>query len=504
VLIPMVRPYRSSRKPWELFQTLYAQDTHAFFLDSHSYQPPNQAFSYLGSRPFLKLTVRQDKIYLERESGRRVLPASGLLKLLRQLFKRYQSTASPRRPFFTGGAVGYWGYELAGFFEKIRFRKKTDPGLPLLALGFYRDMMVYDHARRHYWLVTHVAARRKLPLRDLKRLAEPAWCRLELSIDKKAEDGPALRVKSRRDRFHLKNFRPEITKGRFMHMVRRAKDYIRAGDIYQANLSQRFAFGYRGSPLMLYDRLRTINPSPFSSLLKFGDLHLVSSSPERLVLKQGRLCETQPIAGTRPRREHAKNERMLLAELKHNEKERAEHIMLVDLERNDLGRVCLWPTVRVRQMMQVEKYSHVMHLVSRITGHMQKNKDALDLIGAMFPGGTITGCPKIRCMEIIDELEPVRRGVYTGSIGYLGFNGDLDLNIVIRTLVLNKQRGYLQVGAGIVHDSDPAREYEETLHKGEALTEALVQASTALRLSRRDYHVQHRVPAKSKRTRCSL
>ena len=275
----------------------------------------------------------------------------------------------------------------------------------------------------------------------------------------------------------LTRFRPEISAAKFEAMVRRAKRYIAAGDIYQANLSQRFSFGFKGSPLELYGHLRKINPSPFSSFLKLGNLKIISNSPERLVRKEGRHCETKPIAGTRPRRAPHRTTRGLERELIRNEKERAEHIMLVDLERNDLGRVCDPKTVRVEEMMKIERYSHVLHIVSKIVGRLSKGKDALDLVRAMFPGGTITGCPKIHCMEIIDELEPARRGIYTGSIGYFDFRGDLDLNIVIRTLILDRDKGMFQVGAGIVHDSDPAREYEETLHKGEALVEALVRAS---------------------------
>jgi anthranilate/para-aminobenzoate synthase component I len=264
---------------------------------------------------------------------------------------------------------------------------------------------------------------------------------------------------------------------RFCTMVRKAKDYIAAGDIYQANLSQRFSFRYTGSGLDVYGRLREINPSPYASHFKIRDLEIVSNSPERLIRKRGRSCETKPIAGTRPRRggRIAGIRRRLLA----SPKERAEHIMLVDLERNDLGRVCEYQSVKVREMMAVEPYSHVLHIVSTVAGRLQRGRDALDLIAAMFPGGTITGCPKIRCMQIIDELEPVKRGLYTGSLGYLDFNGDMDLNIVIRTLVLRKGRGYLQTGAGIVYDSEPQREYEETLHKGRALVEALARPRNA-------------------------
>ena len=268
-----------------------------------------------------------------------------------------------------------------------------------------------------------------------------------------------------------------MPEARFRAMVLKAKAYIAAGDIYQANLSQRFSFNFSGSTLRLYGCLRDINPSPFASFLKIRDLEIISSSPERLIRKRGRICETRPIAGTYPRRQAGRSTQEIERELLLSAKERAEHIMLVDLERHDLGRVSEWNSVKVDEMMTTEKYSHVIHIVSKITSKMRKDKGALDLLRAMFPGGTVTGCPKIRCMEIIDELEPVQRGIYTGSIGYLDFNGDLDWNIVIRTIVLKKNKGFLQVGAGIVHDSDPKREYEETLHKGEALAEALVRAS---------------------------
>jgi len=224
---------------------------------------------------------------------------------------------------------------------------------------------------------------------------------------------------------------------------------------------------------MLYRKLRAVNPSPFSGLLHFDDLSLVSSSPERLVRLHGRRADTRPIAGTRPRGRDPVDDHRLVDDLLGNAKERAEHLMLVDLERNDLGRVCEFGSVRVDEFMAVEQYSHVSHIVSNITGRLRDDATLFDLISATFPGGTITGVPKIRCMEIIDELEPVRRGPYTGSFGYIGWNGNLDLNIIIRTLVLAGGKGYLQVGAGIVADSDPVKEYQETLHKAQAFFSSL-------------------------------
>ncbi|HZC82222.1 MAG TPA: anthranilate synthase component I family protein, partial [Nitrospiraceae bacterium] len=280
-------------------------------------------------------------------------------------------------------------------------------------------------------------------------------------------------------------FHPDQTRDAYLQRVRRCQEYIAAGDIYQANLSHRFTLeplrsyddGTNRCPYEqeLYRRLQAVNPSPFSGLMHFDDVTLISSSPERLVRLHDRQADTRPIAGTRPRGFDTRDDQRLVGELLANEKERAEHLMLVDLERNDLGRVCRFGSVQVDEFMTIEQYSHVSHIVSNISGCLRPDATPFDLIQALFPGGTITGVPKIRCMEIIEELEPIRRGPYTGSFGYIGWNGDLDLNIVIRTLIWCRGKGYLQVGAGIVADSDPVKEYEETLQKAQAFFSALHQ-----------------------------
>jgi para-aminobenzoate synthetase component I len=442
-----IEPFHSSLSPWELYQEIEPASSKSFFLDSIDYRSGDQRYSYIGANPFTEITLKNRRLkVLGIDHGS--YSESQFMPVMRRLLKKYY--AANRNPFFTGGAVGFLGYEMAPLFDRVKFRRKPDPGTPQLYFGFFRDLWVFDHAKKRYWKVTYAV--KKTENKSNRRGADENF-------------------------FRLKKFKPELSKNRFESMVKKAKRYIEAGDIYQANLSQRFSFEFQGSAVKLYDALRGINPSPFASFFSLGDLKIISSSPERLVSKKGNYCETKPIAGTRRQDKNFKASRKLEAELRNNAKERAEHIMLVDLERNDLGRVCDFKSVRVEELMKVEKYSHVMHLVSKVTGKLQKGKDALDLVRAVFPGGTITGCPKIRCMEIIDELEPVKRGLYTGSIGYFGFNGDMDLNIVIRTLILQKNKGHLQVGAGIVYDSDPAREYEETLHKGAALVQALVQAS---------------------------
>jgi len=267
------------------------------------------------------------------------------------------------------------------------------------------------------------------------------------------------------------------TREEYLGMVQRCKDYIAAGDIFQANLSHRFSIPIgQTPPLCLYKALRRINPSPFSAYLDFGSFQIVSSSPERLVKLEGREVQTRPIAGTRPRGRSPLEDRQFAEELILNEKERAEHLMLVDLERNDLGRVCEYGTVRVDELMTIEFYSHVMHIVSNIRGRMRPDRDCFDLLKAVFPGGTITGVPKVRCLEIIEELEPVKRGAAYGSIGYINFAGDMDLNILIRTMIVKNKEAYFHVGAGIVADSQLEKEYEETLHKAQALFLALQEA----------------------------
>lgn len=457
-----IKTFRSSLDPFQVYKNLSRGAALSFFLDSPRYQEPDQRYSILGANPDLE-------IRLGRQTGtisgslRSTFKSQDFLRVLRSLLAQ-NKIASSKRPFFLGGWVGCWNYEWVEHLEKIRFRAKPGPQGPLVHLGFYRDVLVYDHRKHCYYACV------------LSRANESrASIRKRCSILESALD-PDRKLSEALPAFQLHAFRPETTAREFEAMVDRAREYIRAGDIYQANLSQRFLFDYEGDPLAIYGRLRAINPSPFSCFLKFRGTCMVSSSPERLIRKQGNLCETRPIAGTRPIRKGLPAARVVRNLLK-DSKERAEHIMLVDLERNDLGRVCDFRTVKVEEMMTTERYSHVVHIVSKISGRIRKDKDALDLIAAMFPGGTITGCPKIRCMEIIDELEKSRRGLYTGSIGYLDLSGNLDLNIVIRTLVLSRGKGVLQAGAGIVYDSNPRKEYEETLHKAEALVEALAMAS---------------------------
>ncbi|MDO8729707.1 MAG: anthranilate synthase component I family protein [Candidatus Omnitrophota bacterium] len=364
----------------------------------------------------------------------------------------------PGFPPFVGGAVGVIGFEASKLLEQLPSRAEDDLHLPDLAFLFFDEAIVLDHQEEKLWVIalrpTYDEAVAEID-RLLERLRRPAGRR------GLPPASPAAGLTSTH------------TRESFEAMVRRAKEFIAAGDIYQANLSQRFSAPLREEPWSLYRRLTEINPSPFAAFADFGSFQIVSASPERLIRVRGDRAQTRPIAGTRPKGATAVETARLRRELLLNEKERAEHLMLVDLERNDLGRVCRYDTVRVDDLMGLEEYSHVVHIVSNVQGRLKTGTGFRELMAALFPGGTISGCPKIRCLEVIDELEPVRRHFYTGSLGYLSDTGEMDLNILIRTAVVKEGQVHVQAGAGIVADSDPGREYEETLHKAQALLEVM-------------------------------
>ncbi|NTU42898.1 MAG: anthranilate synthase component I family protein, partial [Nitrospirales bacterium] len=348
-------------------------------------------------------------------------------------------------------------------------------------------VIAFDHFTKKAWVIVCPGAREtELGFRDLSHIDwDRAYDEAVETLEKIGArvQGPGSSKDTRGESaLSLSSLDPsvspaichEMTKERYMAMVERAKEYIAAGDIFQANLSQRISADIGDtSPRKVYSVLREINPSPFAAYADFGDYQIVSSSPERLIRIRDGIIDTRPIAGTRPRGKDRGEDETMRSELLLNEKERAEHIMLIDLERNDIGRVCDFGSVTVDELMITEDYSHVIHIVSNVKGQISKGKTAVDAIRATFPGGTITGVPKVRCMEIIDELEPFARGPYTGSLGYISFGGDLDLNIIIRTFLIKDGRAYVQAGAGIVADSDPEREYYETLKKAEALVKTL-------------------------------
>ena len=466
--------------PFELYRLIASPSQPSFLLDSGKGIDSGARYSFLGSNPFSVLTGRQGQASLRTHEGHEYSSKDPFGSLCR-LFAGPQIEPPPGLPSFWGGAVGYLSYDLVREFETLPSIAKDDLLLPHLQFGLYDIITAVDHQTDRLQIIFCPPVERflgepreKLYREGLDRLAE--WEARLSGRPSPLNPLPSLDQMA---------FHPDQTRDAYLQRVRRCQEYIAAGDIYQANLSHRFTLeplsayndGADRQPYEqeLYRRLQAVNPSPFSGLIHFDDVTLISSSPERLVRLHDRRADTRPIAGTRPRGLDARDDQRLIGELLANEKERAEHLMLVDLERNDLGRVCRFGSVQVDEFMAIEQYSHVSHIVSNISGALKPDTTPFDLIQALFPGGTITGVPKIRCMEIIEELEPVRRGPYTGSFGYIGWNGDLDLNIVIRTLVWCGGKGYLQVGAGIVADSDPAKEFEETLQKAQAFFSALQQ-----------------------------
>lgn len=462
--------------PFELYGRIKTPGRPSFLLESGKGVEAVARYSFLGSDPYLVLTGKGSGYEL-RSRERTILHEDNPFTALASLLRASRMPRPEDLPPFFGGAVGFLSYDVVRRFERLPSLADDDLPVPDFLFAFVDLLAAVDHKTNLLHLVFSP------PLERL--LGEPREKLYQEGCDRLAELEARLSVPSRPLGQDLPpgpfTATPDQTRASYMERVRQCQDYIRAGDIYQANLSHRFTIECGGLPgsshdrigSALYQRLRKVNPSPFSGLFEWDDLCLVSSSPERLVRLNGRTVDTRPIAGTRPRGRSLSEDRRLAEELLTNQKERAEHLMLVDLERNDLGRVCRYGTVKVDEFMVIERYSHVSHIVSNVRGELYDGFDGFDLIRAVFPGGTITGVPKIRCMEIIESLEPVRRGPYTGSLGYLSWSGDLDLNILIRTVLLTKERGYLQVGAGIVADSDPSREYEETLFKAEALFKAL-------------------------------
>jgi len=372
-------------------------------------------------------------------------------------------------PPFVGGAVGVFGYDLGQRFERWPRRAVDDLRLPDLCVGLYETVVAVDHVDGAVWVIT-----RMMPDGDPDRAYDAAAARLD-ALARRLRASPHPDPLPRGARGIPLEIVAEMDQAVFEGMVREAQRWIADGEIYQANLSQRLRAPLTESPWGLYRRLREVNPSPFAAYFDAGDIQLVSASPERLVRRVGDVVETRPIAGTRPRTGDPIEDRRLLDELIAHPKERAEHLMLVDLERNDLGRVCDYGSVAVTDLMMLEQYSHVSHIVSNVRGRLSPGRDWLDVLAAVFPGGTITGCPKVRAIECIDALELVRRQWYTGSIGYVSFTGAMDLNLIIRSAIITGGQVYVQAGAGIVADSDPAREYDETLHKAQALLVALGQ-----------------------------
>ena len=412
-------------------------------------------YSFIGFDPFLTFKSKNKNIEII-ENGKMKTYTGDPFEELKQILLLYKMDYPSELPFL-GGAVGYFGYDLCHHMEKLPRTAVDDINIPDCYFGLYDGTIIIDHQKNEVFISS-------LGIKDHEDII---ISQIENMIQNK--NSPTIKQSQKKETQLKSNFKKED----YIKAIHKIKDYIRSGDIYQANMTQRFECELHKSPLELYKDLRDINPAPFASFLDFGEGQIVSSSPERFIEIKNNIIETRPIKGTRPRgktpEEDIKNKEELLT----SEKDQSELLMIVDLERNDLGKVSKTGTVKVTELFHLETYPTVSHLVSTVVGELKDDCNVIDCIKSTFPGGSITGAPKIRAMEVIDELEPTQRNIYTGSIGYIGFNGDIDLNIVIRTILCKDEKAYFQVGGGIVWDSDAELEYEETLHKGRALMEAL-------------------------------
>ncbi|MBM3789900.1 MAG: anthranilate synthase component I, partial [Acidobacteria bacterium] len=406
-------------------------------------------YSFIGWDPFLVVRGKEDWIELE-ELGEVRREQAKALDRLREICRRFRPVSLPDLPPFTGGAVGYFAYDFVRQLEHLPVVAPDDLGFDDFHLMFFSSILAFDHLRHRIHIIANIiqppgAANLRARYQDALLRIEQVERRLNAPISLPPPDPSAATPSAR----------PNYSEEEYFGKVAKAKNYITAGDVFQVVLSRRLEMEISCDPFDVYRALRFINPSPYMFFLRMNQLCLVGASPEMLVRVQGRKVEYGPIAGTRPRGADEEEDRRLAAELIEDEKERAEHVMLVDLGRNDLGRVCEYGTVRVSELMRTEKYSHVMHLVSRVEGTLREGLDCLHALGACLPAGTVSGAPKVRAMEIIEELEPSRRGVYGGAVGYVDFSGNMDTCIALRTLAIRDGRAYVQAGGGIVADSQP-------------------------------------------------
>lgn len=458
-----------------------AQGDYAFLLESVEGGENIARYSFLGTQPLLMFRSKGDTVLMEREGSlqvHRLHDGEDPLHVLKRVIGQFRFVAVPDLPRFCGGFVGYIGYDMVRFFERLPDLTKDDLQLPDCYLILADTIIVFDHLKHKMRILVNAFVDD-----DPAKAYDAIVDRIESIIHRlrTATLNPNVVSPISDQKSELIPVSSNFTPDSFEAVVERGKEYIRAGDIIQVVLSQRFQTQASAPPFNIYRALRSINPSPYMFYLSLGDLKLIGSSPEILVSCFGTKVTTRPLAGTRPRGQNPEEDAELERELLNDPKERAEHIMLVDLGRNDLGRVCKIGTVKTTEFMRIERYSHVMHIYSNVEGELDiSSYDVFDALRATFPAGTVSGAPKIRAMEIIEELEPMKRGVYAGSVGYFSFNGNMDMAITIRTIVLKGSTAFVQAGAGIVADSVPEREYQETVNKAKALLSAIEMAERGL------------------------
>jgi len=486
--VPLIERHKLTTHFFSLYEHLICLPN-SFLLESSLMINGIGRYSFLGVDPFLIFRSKDYYIQLISKQQKVTLTGNPFYKL-EELLNTYRIEESDLQLPFCGGAAGFFSYDLGRILEKLPSRAHDDLNLPDICLGFYDLIIMADHFTQEVYIIST-----GLPETDPDRAYKHAEkrlrdiCNIPIKYFPQVNECPERMVKGGFSGRKLTwdtvfgVYEPGNTdtnkmschfdEDSYCKNVQKAKEYIRKGDLYQVNLSQRFSLPLAMEPWKLYRRLRSINPATMAAYLNFGNIQVISASPERFLKVADRQVETRPIKGTRPRGKDISTDQCLRNELWNSRKDRAELVMIVDLERNDLGRVCEIGSVQAQELFRLDEYATVFHLSSIITGKLPIDKDVVDLLKAAFPGGSITGAPKIRAMEIIEELEPVRRGIYTGAIGYLSFNGNADLNIAIRTIIVKDGQAYFQVGGGITADSDPLAEYRETLDKALALMVAL-------------------------------
>ncbi len=466
--------------PVSSFLKISGKSDYAFLLESVEGEEKIARYSFLSANPRLIFKSKGRRIEITAVNTGHKAPKKvksfvtnlDPLEEVKKIMSEYKFVDVKGLPRFCGGMVGYLGYDTVRFFEQLPDKNPDDLKLPDIFLVLTDSLLIFDHSRHKIKIVT-CAFLGKDGKRPIELAYDEAIKKIDSLVGKLKKP---LRQRLPRRRIITHKITSNLTAQNFKAMVLRAKQYIRNGDIIQAVLSQRFETRLSSDAFSVYRALRSINPSAYMYFLKLKELSIVGSSPELLVRCEQGIVETRPIAGTRPRGKNDAEDKQLAADLINDAKEKAEHIMLVDLGRNDLGRICQEGSVAVSEFMKIEKYSHVMHIVSNVIGRLKKGKDAYDVLRAAFPAGTVTGAPKVRAMEIIEELENVRRGPYAGCVGYFSFSGNLDTCITIRTIAIKKDRAFFQAGAGIVADSQPQKEYVETVNKAAALVCAIKTA----------------------------
>ena len=472
-LVPVLKSVMADLlTPVSAFLAIARGQQHAFLLESVERGEHIGRYTFLGAGPYMQLRTRGSQITIER--GRKHDQREGnVFDVVKELLQQHTPAVVPGLPPFTAGAVGFCSYDIVRQLEEIGDDTKDDLHLPDCVLMFFDRLLAFDHLRHQI----HIIAVADVSLEGPRKGYDRAIADIE-ALERKLAGG--LRSagwqsapRNSRGELKVKSVTPQKE---FERSVEVAKEYIAAGDIFQVVLSQRLDFTPAVEPFDIYRALRGVNPSPYMYFLKMGDTHVLGSSPEMLVRVTGRKLEYRPIAGTHPRGKDDAEDQRLEEKMLTDEKERAEHVMLVDLGRNDLGRVSEYGSVKVKDLMYVERYSHVMHIVSALEGKLRPELHALDAFAACFPAGTLSGAPKVRAMQIIEELEPTRRGIYGGSVLYADFAGNLDSCIAIRTMLMQGKKAYLQAGAGIVADSDPATEYQESMNKAQAVLRAVETA----------------------------